>query len=111
MGLFDSNSTIASVVQDVISLINLCVGVLVALALVVFFWGLVKYIYHSDDAKARQEGSKSILWGLIALFVLFSLFGILQLLNIAFFGGGPINGSYDTAGSHVTGGSVDLTGQ
>lgn len=88
MGLFNSNSTFASVVADLISFINLLVGVLGALALVIFFWGLVKFIYHSDDAHSRQEGRKSILWGLIALFVLFSLYGILQLLNIAFFGGG-----------------------
>lgn len=87
MGLFASNSTLASVIASLISLINLIVGVLAALALVLFFWGLVKYIYHSDDAHSREEGRSSIMWGLIALFVLFSIFGILQILDIAFFGG------------------------
>ncbi|MDO8548056.1 MAG: hypothetical protein Q7R71_00040 [bacterium] len=91
MGLFTSNSTFASVIQDLILFINLVVGVLSAIALVVFFWGLVRYIYHSDGATSRQEGKSSIMWGLIALFVLFSLFGILQILNIAFFGGAPIH--------------------
>ncbi len=88
MGLFHSGSTFASIIQDIISFINLVVGVLAVLALVIFFWGLVKYVYHSDDAHSREEGRGSIMWGLIALFVLFSLFGILQILNIAFFGGG-----------------------
>ena len=87
MGLLQPNSTFASIVQDLISFINLLVGVLSILALVVFFWGLVKYIYHSDDAHSRVEGRSSIMWGLIALFILFSIFGILQILNVAFFGG------------------------
>ena len=92
MGLFTKNSTLASVVQDLISFINLLVEVLAALALVLFFWGLIKYIYHSDDAAARAEGRSTIMWGLIALFVLFSIFGILQILDIAFFGGSSFNG-------------------
>jgi hypothetical protein len=87
MGLFTSNSTFASISQDLISFINLVVGVLSVLALVIFLWGMVRYIYHSDDAESKAEGRSSIMWGLIALFVLFSIFGIIQILNVAFFGG------------------------
>jgi hypothetical protein len=114
MGLFTSNSTLASVIASLISFINLVIGVFSALALVIFFWGLVKYIYHSDDAKSREEGRSSIMWGLIALFVLFSIFGILQILDIAFFGGAPLNsgptnynaptGQYNTSGPPAQGG-------
>lgn len=91
MGLLNSNSTLASVIEDIISFINLAVEALAVLALVIFFWGLVRYLYHSDDANSLKEGRSFMLWGLIALFVLFSLFGILQILDIAFFGGGPLN--------------------
>lgn len=99
MGLFTSNSTFASVVANIVSLLNLVIGVLAALALVIFFWGLVRYIYHSDDAHSREEGRSSIMWGLVALFVLFSLFGILQLLTIAFFGGANAGTVGGTAGN------------
>lgn len=98
MGLFNSNSTFASVVADLISFMNLIVGVLAALALVIFFWGLVRYLYHSDDAASLQEGRQFMLWGLIALFVLFSLFGILQILDIAFFGGGSFGSNAGSVG-------------
>lgn len=96
MGLFTSSSTFASVIRDLISFINLLVEVLAALALVIFFWGLVRYVYHSDDATSREEGRSSIMWGLIALFVLFSIFGILQLLDFAFFGGSSFGASYSS---------------
>lgn len=62
------------------------VGVLAALAVVVFFIGLVRYIKDSGDAKGHAEGRERIIWSLIALFVLFSIWGILSLMNVAFFG-------------------------
>lgn len=111
MGLFRQNSTLASVIQDIISLINLTVGMLCALAVVIFFWGLVKFVWHSDDAKALDEGKKLMGWGLVALFVLFSLWGILQILNIAFFGGAPAGGgsvNIDSYGNYGgTAGNLD----
>ena len=99
MGLFNKTSTLASVVQTLISFINLLVGVLATLAIVIFFWGLVRYIYRSDDEHALAEGRQTILWSLIALFVLFSLWGILAVLNIAFFGGSSGNIGGGTAGN------------
>lgn len=63
------------------------VGLLGALALVIFFWGLVQYIYRSGDAHAHAEGRERMVWSLIAIFVLFSVWGILQLMSISLFGG------------------------
>ena len=82
-----TGSTFSSIVQTLIGLMNMLVGVLAALAIVIFFWGLVRFIYRSDDTGALKEGRSSIIWSLIALFVLFSIWGILQILSITFFGG------------------------
>ncbi len=90
MGLFTSSSTFLSVSQSLVSFIDLIIGVLAPLALVIFFWGLVRYIYKSDDEGERARGRETILWSLVAIFILFSVWGILALLNIAFFGGGTI---------------------
>ena len=76
----------ASIIQNtLVPLINLTVSVLSALAIVVFFWGLVRYIYESGDAHGHSEGKERIIWSLIALFVLFSIWGILALMGKAFF--------------------------
>ena len=92
MGLFSSGATFASIVQNIVSLINLTVGVLLALAVVVFFIGLVRYIRESGDAKGHAEAQERIMWSLIAIFVLVSIWGILAVMNVAFFGGSS-NGS------------------
>src|SRR6185437_1979700 len=81
-----TGSTFSSAVQTLIGLLNMIVSVLVALAVVVFFIGLVRYIRAAGDSKAHAEGRERILWSMIALFILFSIWGILALMNVTFFG-------------------------
>ena len=65
-------------------LINFATGVLGAIALLVFFWGLVKYIAKADDEKAKEQGKNIMVWGVIALFVMFSIFGLVKFLQNSF---------------------------
>jgi hypothetical protein len=52
-----------------------------ALAMLFFFWGVAQFILHSSDDKTREDGKKKMLWGVIALFVLFSINGIISVLG------------------------------
>ncbi len=51
-----------------------------ALALMFFLWGVMKFIMANDSTK-REEGRKFILGGLIGLFVMTSLWGIVRILG------------------------------
>ncbi len=64
--------------------ISFTTGALGALALLVFFWGLVKYIAKADDEKAKEAGKNIMIWGVIALFVMFSVFGLVNFLQESF---------------------------
>ena len=45
-----------------------------------FLWGVLKYVLNaSDDAKA--EGKQFMLWGIIALFVMVSVWGLVNLIS------------------------------
>ena len=63
-----------------LSLLSRLGAMLVALAIMLFFWGLVKFIANSSDAKEHEEGKKFIFWGLISLFVIFSLWAIVGVV-------------------------------
>ena len=63
------------------SLLNLVTKIVFALAFLYFFWGMGQFILHSDDKTAREEGKKRMMWGVTALFVMFSIYGILYLLQ------------------------------
>jgi hypothetical protein len=84
--------TFKDVVIFVISLINMAIPVLVALALVLFLWGAVRYIAKSADAHGKSADKEALLWGLIALFVLLSVWGILRILTNTFLGGSAGSG-------------------
>ena len=62
-----------------LDLIELIIPVIAALALLVFFYGLAKFIAKvGGDKKAISEGRNLMIWGLIALFVMVSVWGILR---------------------------------
>jgi hypothetical protein len=62
------------------------ITVVVAIALVVFFWGLVKFIYTTSEA-GKSEGKNFMIWGIIALFVMISVWGLVKFIQIELFPG------------------------
>jgi hypothetical protein len=63
------------------SFINLATPIVVALALLGFFWGLAVYIFQSGTDEKRKKGLSIMIWGIIALFVMLSVFGIINALQ------------------------------
>jgi hypothetical protein len=61
-------------------IINQATVLLGSIALLVFFWGIVKYISKRGDEKGIEEAKNTIKWGLLALFVMFSVWGLVQAL-------------------------------
>lgn len=69
-----------------------------ALALLYFILGVTKYIYHSGDAEKRSEGYQMMIYGIIALFVMVSVWALVGVLSNTFLGGGS---SYSSIGGSV----------
>lgn len=67
-----------------LGLINPILVLLVALSILVFFWGIVKFIFNSGDEGALEEGKNLMKWGLIGLFVMLSVMGIIAILGSSF---------------------------
>jgi len=70
-----------SLVGSLGELISFTIPVLIALAVLLFIWGLIKFVFASGDDDSRNEGKKLMIWGVITLFVIVSIWGIVQLLN------------------------------
>jgi hypothetical protein len=68
------------------------VPVLVALALLFFFWGIANWILSlsSGDEDGAKKGRERTIWGLVALFFILSIGGIIAIISNTFlFDGGP----------------------
>ncbi len=62
-------------------LVDLALPIVVAIALLAFFWGLVKFIFAQGDETAKADAKKIMLWGLIALFVMIAVWGIIRFIQ------------------------------
>jgi hypothetical protein len=61
------------------------IPILVTLALIAFFWGVGKYaISGANNEKSREQGKQIMLWGIIGLFVMVSVWGIVNIVEDTF---------------------------
>lgn len=67
-------------------IINPVILFLVALALLIFMWGLFEYIRGADSLDARSKGRTHMLWGIIGLFIMVSAYGILNVVVDSIYG-------------------------
>jgi len=66
--------------------INLLIPLLIAIALIAFFWGLVKYIWAAGDGDAQKQGKSIMVAGIIGLFLMVGIWGIIGILENTFTG-------------------------
>ena len=57
------------------------IPLLIAVAVLVFFWGIIKYIGSQGNDDSRKEARHLMVWGIIALFVMVSVWGLVGLLS------------------------------
>jgi multisubunit Na+/H+ antiporter MnhB subunit len=81
---------LVNIIQAAGYIVNLLIPIVIAIALLVFFWGLVKYIRSSG--KGHAEGQKIMVAGLVSLFIMVSVWGIIVLAQGAL----GVNGNIKT---------------
>ena len=68
-----------TLLRSVGRLVDIALPIIVAIALLVFFWGIVKFIFAGDEGKA--EGKSLMIWGLVGLFVMVSVWGLVRFMG------------------------------
>ena len=54
------------------------------LALLGFLWGAAQFIFKADNEEARKKGSQKMIYGIIALFVMISVWGLVKVITTTF---------------------------
>lgn len=73
--------TFAKTVESIIDVINtLIVPTILALTFLAFVYGVLKYFFFEGDDKARENGRRFMLWGILAMVVVFSVWGVVALM-------------------------------
>lgn len=74
-------TTIPGIIVGLTETLTPLVGVALGVAVLVFVWGLALYIWGAHDDQGMESGRQRMLWGVIALFMIVSVWGVVLLLR------------------------------
>lgn len=66
---------------EIANLIDTATFTLIIFAIVAYFWGIATNIPHFGDEKGAERRKSFFVWGIIILFVMVSIWGIVQILQ------------------------------
>ena len=67
-----------------VSIINALMPFIVALAVLFFVWGVFQFVASAGDEEKRTEGRNKMIYGIIGIFVMVSVWGLVNLLEGTF---------------------------
>ncbi|MFZ2484736.1 MAG: pilin [Minisyncoccia bacterium] len=73
--------TLTNLVTQIGNIVDLAIPIVFSLALLAFFWGLVKYIFAQGNEESKADGKKIMIWGLVALFVAATVWGLVEFIR------------------------------
>lgn len=81
-------ATIEGVISKVKDVLLQVVSLLIVVGTIVFMWGIIRYVSAGDDETKVEEGRRLIIFGLIGLAVMVSVWGLVKLIADTFGVGG-----------------------
>lgn len=77
--------------------VGLLIPMALGAALLFFLWGMSLFILHADDESERAKGRKVMMWGIIGLFVIVSIWGIIGWISFTVGPQNTIGEEYEAA--------------
>ena len=76
-----AHADVTSLVKKVNSvIINPIIVLMFGAALAYFVWGVAEFIAHASSDEGRSTGREHMIWGVVGMFIMISVFGIMQLI-------------------------------
>lgn len=75
---------LGGVLMTINDIINTLIPIILGLAVLGFFWGLVRLLFSKGGSEERSDGIKILLLGILVIFVMVSLWGIIGVLQGTF---------------------------
>ncbi len=89
------------------TLVNAVVPMLVALAVVAFTYGVIKYFLNPDNEEKRKDGKSFMFWGIFTLFVMVSMWGLVRVFSNTFLDGKTVLPGLPQTNSNFNNGNAD----
>lgn len=80
--------TFIELVSNFIDVINITIPIIISAAVVLYMKNTATGLYNMKSGKVDPDWQKTMLWGIIIITLMVSLWGILSILTSTFFGSG-----------------------
>ncbi len=70
-----------NLINSLTGLIGLLIPFIIGLAILVFLWGVLKFVTAAGDEEARKTGRSFMIWGVVGIFVMVSVWGLVNFLG------------------------------
>jgi|SRR3989344_462624 len=87
--------TLEGILCKVGDILNILVPILIALAVVIFIWGVITYVVGGDE-EAKKKGRQRMIWGIVGIAVIVALWGLVRVLTRTFGVGNVENINFPT---------------
>lgn len=75
-----SLTNVGQLLTAIKGLVNTALPIVIGLALLGFFWGLMKFIFAAGDEEKKAEGKNIMIYGIVALFVMVAVWGLVGFI-------------------------------
>jgi hypothetical protein len=76
-------SSLDEIIDSFNDIVNQAIPVLITFAVLYIIFAVVRYIIAGDDEK-KKEGKNMVLWGIGGLFIILSIWGLVNILTNTF---------------------------
>ncbi len=76
------------------NIVDAVIPFIIGLGILVFIYGIFNFISSAGDEEARANAKQLIIWGVLGIFIMISVWGLVNILMGTFFNGtttGPIS--------------------
>lgn len=61
-------------------ILNPLIALMFGIATAYFIYGVVAYIWNPDNEEMREKGRLGMIWGIVGMFIMVAVFGIMRFL-------------------------------
>lgn len=77
-------TSLTGAVTYVSSWVNTLIALIVALSVLMFIWGVFRYVRGADDPAKQKDAKWFVLYGILGIFIMLSVWGLVGILQGTF---------------------------
>ncbi len=82
-------TTFIGLANMLVRILNDGVVLMITAVIVVYFYGIVGRVYKSSQGETKGDMSSYLMWGIAIIFLMVSIWGVIQILQNTLFGPPP----------------------